>query len=143
MKRLLLIALGIALVSFQSATAHTRHVDGTVLLPAPKALSAVQANDAAARCAWLAAGSSSQGVLGWVVPLTIEDEDHRFSLSGALDPDVSFYTDLGACDGTATVRLGSFTGPSWEAGRIPAGARHAVITIAPNSTGRSFTFGIF
>jgi len=139
----MIVAIGFALVAHQPAAAHTRQIEGTILLPAAKAAPALQPVDRPARCAWLATGPRSQGVLGWVVELTAEDTGHTFSLSDALDPDVSFYADLGTCDGSDPISLQTFSGLSWEAGTIPTGARYAVITVASNSATRHFVFGIF
>lgn len=144
MKRLASMALGIVLVSIQPALAHTRHVDGTILLPSLKLQSGSQPVDRPARCAWLSAGASSQGVLGWIVTLSDEDELHTFSLSGPRDPDVTFYSHLGACDGmNDAVPLRIFSGPASEAGSIPLGARYAVITVSVSSVTIPFVFSIY
>lgn len=88
------------------------------------------------RCAYLAGGSASNGVLGWTTPLAASDSGKTFTLSATgANVAIVFYASLGSCDGHAAtgggpVTLGTFdfAAPSGS-GVVPAGSAFAIIVI--------------
>lgn len=115
------------------AEAHSsgRSVSGSVLVESP--------TPDAARCAWIQQGRSSQGVVGWVVKLTRREGNgrHDYALHAkgvSADLGIAFFRDLGTCTSTPRELARDSGGSAWSAehgyiktGRIPAGARFAVL----------------
>lgn len=154
-RRFVRAAIAAIAISILASAAHAaqpvREEFGTILLHTPKDQGADQWLTAE-RCIFTVAGNaSSVDFIGRVLPIR-EDEaggHHRFRLlDGDMGPwdsgqgpvfgpdtdfDVTFFTSLGPCDGSAQSHdIGRFAGPFNEEGIIPAGSRYAVVTLANN-----------
>lgn len=154
------ITLGL-LAPAAHATRPAREEVGTILLLTTKDHGAKQWLTAE-QCIYSTVGNQT-GVdyIGRVIPIHAGEADghHRFRLlDGDMGPwdagsgpvfgpdtdfDVTFFTSLGPCDGSASSQdVERFAGPYNEEGIIPAGSRYAVVTLA-NNPFSAFIFEVY
>lgn len=129
--------------SAQGAPPRERAISGHVVSGVPGANTT-----SAAICAWQAGGSSSQGVVGWVVPLSAREGDghHAFVLHPrASTPFVSalrvtLFQDLGTCGLGAHQTFDYHSGERDLSRPIQRGSRYLVVTMQDAPLGVGFVF---
>ena len=138
----------LTLATVAEADSLGRSVAGSVLVESP--------TPDAARCAWIQQGPPSQGVIGWVVELAPHEGDggHDYALytnGVGAELGIAFFGDLGTCTSTPEELARNRRASAWsvedgyvQAGRIPVGARFAVLGHwAPGVTGPNYAFPPF
>ncbi|MFN2613436.1 MAG: hypothetical protein ABR552_01280 [Actinomycetota bacterium] len=144
-KFLALAALSIAVFGFVPAHANAHTVSGTILVPSvtePTVGTTLGGTlTRQERCAFLAGGHTSDGLVGYAVDLTDADAGHSFTLSSDNDQVyVAFYSDLGTCDGVVTgggptVEASAAAPAASISGTIPAFSTTALVVVLGTPNG--------